>query len=204
MHQKDIENNLIENISEYVTKLFKEKLPDWAIYHDLWHTIETVEGCEEIGKASGLLREDLEILNIAAWFHDTGYIFRANGHEEKSAEIAYEFLTERNYQEDKIDKAVACIMATKISNQPKNILEFVICDADLISLAKPDYLEKNNLLKSETELRENKKLGELDWLKRSLNFLSTHQYYTEYAQKNYDHQLKANIRNLEMLINEHH
>ena len=95
-------------------------------------------------------------------------------------------------------------MATKISNQPKNILESVICDADLISLAKPDYLEKNNLLKSETELRENKKLGELDWLKRSLNFLSTHQYYTEYAQKNYDHQLKANIQNLEILINKHY
>lgn len=203
MHQKDIENNLIENISEYVTKLFKEKLPDWAIYHDLWHTIETVEGCEEIGKASGLLKEDLEILNIAAWFHDTGYIFRANGHEEKSSEIASEFLSSSHYQGDKIDKVIACIMATKISNQPKNILESVICDADLISLAKPDYLEKNNLLKSETELRENKKISELDWIKRSLSFLSTHQYYTEYTRKNYDHQLKANIRKLEIIINKH-
>ena len=203
MHQKETRNNLIVSISEFVTELFKERLPDWAIYHNLWHTIETVKGCEEIGIGSGLLKEDLEILNVAAWFHDTGYIFQANGHEEKSAEIAYKFLKEKNYQENKINEIIACIVATKISNQPNNLLESVICDADLISLAKPDYLEKNNLLKSETELRENIKLSELEWLKRSLNFLSTHQYYTDHAQKNYDHQLKANIRNLEMLINKH-
>ena len=203
MHQKDTGYNLLENISEYVTKLFKEKLPEWATYHDLWHTIETVKGCEEIGKGSGLLEENLEILKIAAWFHDTGYFFQANEHEEKSCEISSEFLATRNYREDKANKVNACIMATKISSIPKNLLESVICDADLISLGRPDYLEKNNLLKFEIELRENKKISELDWLKRSLNFLSTHKYYTKYACKNFEPQLKVNIKILEKMINQH-
>jgi predicted metal-dependent HD superfamily phosphohydrolase len=200
MNQINNRNNLKESVSKYVTELFNAKLPDWAVYHDLWHTIETVKGCEEIGRASFLSEEDLEILYIAAWFHDTGYIFQADEHEEKSSEIALEFLIANNYQKTNTDKVIACIMATKISNQPQTLSESVICDADLISLGKDDYLEKNNLLKREVEMRENKKISELEWLKRSLNFLLSYKYYTEYARNHYDNQLKTNIRNLEQMM----
>lgn len=181
-------------------ELFKEKLPDWAQYHDIWHTVETVKGCEEIGSASFLSEEDLEILYIAAWFHDTGYIYQADGHEEKSVEITSEFLNTLDYPKEKITEVVKCILATKISNHPNNLIESVICDADLISLGKDDYLQKNNLLKREMELRENKKLSEGEWLKRSLNFLLSYKYYTEYARHHYDNQLKINIRNLEEML----
>ena len=200
MNQINNRNNLKESVSKYVTELFKEKLPDWALYHDLWHTKETVKGCEEIGRASFLSEEDLEILYIAAWFHDTGYIFHANEHEEKSSEIAFEFLIANNYQKTNTDKVIACIMATKISNQPQTLIESVICDADLVSLGKDDYFQKNNLLKREMEMRENKKISELEWLKRSLNFLLSYKYYTEYARHHYDNQLKINIRNLEEML----
>ncbi len=200
MHQSNSSVKLKENIAGYVTKLFKEKLPKWAIYHDLWHTLETVEGCNEIGKGSGLLEQDLEILYIAAWFHDTGYIFKVIGHEEKSSELAFEFLNANNFQSDKINKVIDCIMATKITIQPKNLIESVICDADLISLGRPDYFEKNNLLKSETELRKNIKIEELQWLKRSFDFLSVHKFSTEYARKYYEHQQKMNIQKLKELI----
>lgn len=200
MNQINNRNSLKESVSKYVMELFKEKLPDWAQYHDIWHTVETVKGCEEIGSASFLSEEDLEILYIAAWFHDTGYIYQADGHEEKSVEITSEFLNTLDYPKEKITEVVKCILATKISNHPNNLIESVICDADLISLGKDDYLQKNNLLKREMELRENKKLSEGEWLKRSLNFLLSYKYYTEYARHHYDNQLKINIRNLEEML----
>ncbi len=203
MNQINSSNNLKESVSKYVTDLFKEKLPDWAVYHDLWHTIETVEGCEEIGRASFLSEEDLEILYIAAWFHDTGYIYRADGHEEKSSKIASEFLNSKKYPKEKIDKVIRCILATKVSNHPNNLIEGIICDADLISLGTTDYIEKNNLLKKEMETRENKKISEFEWLKRSLIFLSSHKFYTKYARHNYDNQLKINIQNLKEMLSNH-
>lgn len=204
MYQKKSDKNLRENISKYVTEFFKENLPAWAVYHDLSHTLDTVKACKDIGRGSGLSEEDLEILYIAAWFHDTGYVYQADGHEEKSSNIASEFLNSKKYPKEKINKVIGCIMATKISSHPNNLVDSIICDADLISLGRADYFEKNNLLKSEIEQRENKAISELRWLKRSLNFLLSHKYYSEYARKNYGEQLNANIQTLKAKIAELH
>jgi len=193
MSQEKKKDSILENTSTFVNQLFEEKLPSWAVYHDLPHTIETVDGCVEIGKGSGITNEDLEILCIAAWFHDTGYMFNVEEHEEKSSEIALKFLNKNSYPLDRINRVSDCIIATKISITPQNLLESIICDADLISLGRPDYFEKNDLLKLEIERRENKKINELAWLKRSLNFLSSHNYFTEYARLNLGSQLKSNL-----------
>jgi predicted metal-dependent HD superfamily phosphohydrolase len=196
--------SILENTSMFVKDLFKQKLPDWAVYHDLSHTIETVNSCEEIGRKSGLKEENLELLKIAAWFHDTGYLNKVEGHEEKSSEIALNFLTARNFPNNKITKVINCIMATKISTQPSDLIESVICDSDLISLGSPDYLKKNDLLKTEIELREKKRINDLAWLKRSLNFLSIHRYQTEYAQNKFGPRLEENIKILQKMIDKYH
>jgi len=176
-----------------VSQYFKEKLPEWAVYHNLQHTIETVNACLEIGKGSNLTEDDLEILHIAAWFHDTGYMFTPEGHEEKSAEIAMNFLKENDYPSSKMEKIKDCIIATKITNVPQNYMEFIIRDSDLISLGRDDYIKMNNLLKLEIELRENKKISEFAWLRRSIHFLSSHNFLTEYAKLNYYPKLKKNL-----------
>lgn len=191
------------DVSNYVTEIFNKSLPSWAVYHNLAHTIETVQACEEIGNGSGLSENDMEALYISAWFHDVGYIYQADGHEEISSKIALEFLNERNYQKEIVDKVVKCIIATKVSNHPNNLVESVICDADLISLGTTDYLKKNNLLKTEMELREKKKITEGVWIRRSLNFLLSHRFYTDYVNKKYNNQLKINIQKLEKLMGQY-
>lgn len=196
-------NSIIENTACFVTRLFNEKQPSWALYHNLSHTIETVQASLEIGSGSDLTDDELEILSIAAWFHDTGYMFKVEGHEGKSSEIALKFLKELDYPADKINKVINCIMVTKISTLPQNLMECIICDSDLITLGRSDYFEKNDLLKSEIELRENKEIGELVWLKRSFHFLSSHNYFTEYAKLNFNTQLEDNLNTLRKKINEY-
>jgi HD superfamily phosphodiesterase len=194
------EKTILEKVSAFVSEFFEEKLPEWAVYHNLQHTIETVNGCMEIGKGLNLKEEDLEILYIAAWFHDIGYNFLVEGHEEKSVEICIGFLNSNNYPPDKINKVAKCILATKILNRPENQLESIICDADLISLGRTDYFEKNDLLKLEIELRSGKKISDEQWLRRSAKFLSSHNYQTEYAKLNFNLQLKENLLTLHKQI----
>jgi len=194
---------MLENTSIFVTQLFAEKLPVWAVYHDLTHTIETVNACLEIGRGSDISEEDLELLCIASWFHDTGYLYTVDGHEEKSSEIALNFLKENYYSSDRINTVVDCILATKIDKIPRNLLESIICDSDLITLGKQEYFGKNDLLKFEIELRDGKKISELDWLKRSHHFLSFHKYFTEYAQINFNPQLEINRMTLQKKIDEY-
>lgn len=200
MHKEEKEKLVLENTERFVIQLFKEHLPGWALYHDLSHTIDTVQSCIEIGKESGLTEDDLEQLIIAAWFHDVGYIYKVDGHEEKSSEIASDFLKSIDYPTDKIEIVINCILATKVSIIPKNLIESVICDSDLVSLGSIDYFRKNNLLKDETELREGRKIIEVDWLQRSLKFLSEHRYYTDYARLKFGSQLENNILRLREMI----
>lgn len=203
MYQSGSEESLIEDTQKFVLGLFKKKLPNWALYHNLQHTVETVNTCLEIGKALDLNEEDLEIICISAWFHDTGYMFDINNHEEKSSDIAVKFLKGNNYPEERIKKVIDCIMATKISRAPGNLMESIICDSDLVSLGKDDYFKQNDLLKLEIEKRENIKISEISWLKRSYEFLSTHTYYTDYAKLNFNGQLSKNLLTLQRKIEEY-
>ena len=200
MHHISKEKTILNKSSKYVFQYFEEKLPEWAVYHNLQHTIETVNGCLEIGKGSNLTEDDLEIVCIAAWFHDIGYIFNAEGHEEKGVEISLNFLKSNGYPPNKISNVTNCILATKIINHPENLLEFIICDSDLISLGRTDYFEKNDLLKLEIEMRSGKKINDEQWLRRSAKFLSSHNYYTEYAKLNFNLQLRENFLTLQKQI----
>lgn len=194
--------SILNKSSEFVIDFFKKNLPEWAKYHNLQHTVETVNGCVEIGKGSNLSQSELEIVSIAGWFHDTGYVFTVEGHEEISIDILKNFLQSNNYLSDNINTIAECILATKITSTPKNIVEFIIRDSDLISLGQPDYLDKNDLLKLEIELRTGKKISELHWLRRSLKFLSSHKFYTEYSKQNFNEQLKRNLSILKSKIDE--
>src|SRR5688572_12715310 len=93
--------NILTKAEEFVSALFNEKLPPKLVYHDYLHTLETVEGAKEIGEKSGLNEVDLEIVQLAAWLHDTGYTETYVGHEAKSVDIAEAFLKKNGYPEDK-------------------------------------------------------------------------------------------------------
>lgn len=185
--------DIIGESQEFVLNLLEQRLAPWTVYHDVRHTEETVEACREIGGASGLNEAEMEILLLAAWFHDTGYIETVRGHEERSVTIAGEFLRERSYPEEGIERISGCIMATKMPQSPKNLLEKIICDADMIYLGKEGFFAKNDLLKAEIEKRENRVIPDVDWLKRSVDFLSGQSYHTEYALKNLQDGIRINI-----------
>lgn len=185
----------------FVKQLLREKLPDWAIYHSLDHTLETVQTARDFGLHYKLSEQEIEILSIAGYFHDTGYIYGADNHEERSIEIAEGFLNSENYPEDSFHKVAECIRSTKLTSVPESLLEFIICDADLVSLGKPDYLKTNDLLKKEFEMRQKITIGELEWLKRSKKFLESHSYHTEYARFRFNFQLELNLNELKKRLN---
>ena len=70
-------------------------------------------------------------------------------------------------------------MATKIPQTPHNLLEQIICDADLDYLGSDDYWKiSGHLFK---EINETTALGETDWLNIQISFLEQHHYFTQTA-----------------------
>lgn len=193
-------NNIVERAGEYVTAFFHEKMPAWALYHSLEHTQEVVEACREIAEHSNLSKEDTEVATLAAWFHDAGYAYGVDGHEAKGAELAREFLMKNGYPEAKIDSVAGCIMATRIPQQPSSLIEKVVCDADIFHAGTKRFFRKNELMRSELELREGRLLADTEWLARSVDFVVKNSFHTEYTRSEYGPKRLKNLLALQDLL----
>lgn len=135
----------------------------------------------------------MEIVTIAAWFHDSGYTDTYAEHEEKGKELAEAFLRDSKYDLQKITKVLSCIDATKIPQNPKNLTEQVICDADQIHFGKEDFFEYSDLLKSEWDTIAIKQVDAARWHKLSVELLSSHKYFTAYVRKKFEPQQAVNL-----------
>jgi putative nucleotidyltransferase with HDIG domain len=186
--------NLLEEISQYVFNLFKEKLSHQYVYHNYQHTLETTESAAKLARECGLKGEDLEMLLIAAWFHDTGYVHSYADHEEKSVEVARDFLTGKDYPVSKIDKVPKCTEATKRKTPPSNLSEEILCDADIMSIGEKNFFSKADLLRTEWENFHVRYCDEIEWAETQLEFLSSATFHTAQAQRIYGGQLALNLQ----------
>lgn len=190
------EDALLLEVEAYVSNFIAEQVPKEYAYHDVHHTVNVVQAVIEIGHAYELSDKELEILQLAAWFHDTGYDKGSLDHEERGASYAREYLGKHNYPEEDLLKISACIRATKIPHQPNNLLEQIICDADLSHLGKTNYWNRCGKVRQELTLTKGLTMGEQEWVSFELKFISAHQYHTEVGQKLYAKRKKKHIRQL--------
>lgn len=184
--------NLIDAASDHVFGLMKSKLNGNYVYHNYKHTEEVVEAAKKISGKMDLKDEDAEIVALAAWFHDVGFVVTNDNHEDTSIEMARNFLKENNYDAARTEKVIGCINATRYPQSPQNLIEEVLCDADLFHLGTKDYAGKSVLLRVEWEKTNNKQYTELEWIKINLDFLTSHKYFTRYAKRKLD-QGKAEV-----------
>ena len=183
---------ILSKVKEYIGKTFGDKGSENNYYHNFTHTAEVAKATEEIADAMGIKDDEKEVLLIAAWFHDIGHIETCNGHEDIGIKLAKQFLTENNYPLSKIETVVSLINATRMPRDPKNILEEIICDADLHHLGTNKYDKRSELYKNEIEAQKHSKIKEVDWLQNNLEFLKEHKFYTSFAKDRYEIQKNIN------------
>lgn len=175
--------DLIQKAEQYVFDLFKDKLNSNHTYHNFLHAQFVVSKIKELIEAEKPAEDESDLLIIAAWFHDTGYIEGAKEHEVRSAEIAGKFLTENGMGADQIEKVRRYIYATHLSNQPQNNNEMIIRDADCAHVGDPAFEQLSAQLKNEVELTTGKEISDSEWNQRNYDFLlNVHRFYTGYAQ----------------------
>ncbi len=195
----EVETALLSKTKQYVESFLKENLSQGIYYHDLEHTQEVVTASEEIGKASNLSDDELETVLIAAWFHDTGYYKGMKDHEANSRDVAKEFLKKEGAGKEKIEAVSGCIMATKIPQNPLNLMEEVLCDADLYHVSTKEFFKKSELLRKEFSLVFPDEIQLDEWFKNSIKFLKKHSFFTSYAKENLLPSKKENLKKLKVL-----
>jgi len=187
---------IIVQTEAYLTDFFQKKIGAEYVFHDLNHTRGVMEAVTEIGNDSNISERELQLLQVAAWFHDSGYDQGAEGHEERSCRYAVSFLSKFDLPDQDLDLITRCIMATRLPFKPKDLLEEIICDADLSHLGKQSYWDRTGRLRQEMLLTRGKMMTEQDWVEFELAFMTNHRYFTTVAEELYNERKLKHIKQL--------
>ncbi len=189
----------VSKAEHYVKQLLQDKLTPDHSYHNLPHTLAVVDAARLLSARHELPEAECELVELAAWFHDTGFTTTYEEHEEASAEIAEAFLQEANYDAEGIAEIRRLILATKQGHEPVDQLEMILRDADLSNIGRADYLALLSGLRHEWEIFREESHKDRAWYKLNYKFLSEHQYFTEIAQEIYGTQHQQNVKTLKKL-----
>jgi predicted metal-dependent HD superfamily phosphohydrolase len=189
-----MEQLITQEAEKYIRNLFEKEIQENLKYHDILHTEYVADQAGIIGQNSGLNPEEINIVTVAAWFHDSGFVSRSDGHEEVSQDIARKFLNSKGMSEDFIGKVLLCIEATKMPQNPgDNLLAKVVCDADMAYLSEDFYLARTALLRQEWNHDSETKLSKKAYILETVKLFTNHSYYTNYDRKEFSEGKEKNL-----------
>ena len=184
---------------KFILQYLKEELPDNLTYHGIHHTLDVLDAALKIAASENLSEDEIKLLRIAILYHDAGFTAKYKDHEDKGCEMVRKNLPAYGYNHAEIETVCGMIAATKIPQTPHNLLEEIICDADL------DYLGRNDFHKISNSLFEEMKIynhlhDEKEWNKIQKKFLEKHHYFTEFGKKNREHKKQQYLQEISQLV----
>jgi uncharacterized protein len=192
-----------EGAKQYAFRRLQNELAPDLYYHSLAHTWDDVlPAAIKLAALSGIKGEEKRLLEVAAAFHDIGFVVQRDEHERVSSEIAAQVLPDFGFSPAQIDSIVGMIMATRLPQTPHNLLEEILADADLDVLGRTeDFFERNHCLRSELAAY-GEPITLQQWYQRQLSFLQTHRYLTQAARLIRDPGKQQNIAELKKCLTE--
>lgn len=195
-------STMYKKAEAYVSGLFEASPHPQLIYHNLQHTAKVVSRTREIAAHYKLIETDMLALYLAAWFHDTGYLFNEVAqHEEKSTRVMRDFIKDYITDEDLTNTIEDCIMATKLSEKPVNLLQQILVDADTYHFGTKELDATNKQVYEEYVMR-NGYISKKEWDRQTVEMLENHRYYTSYCRDLLSERKKKNIKKLKKQVAE--
>ncbi len=174
--------SLLKEAESFVEAFFAENVPAKYVFHDFEHTVQTVAAVKVLAEGCQLDAHTIDLMQLATWFHDTGYAQGPEDHEERSCVNAERFFRGKISDAD-LETIFRCIRATKVPQQPTDLFEQIICDADLSHLGMNIYWDRNSKLRQEFVLTRDKVMSDQEWVDFEINFMLGHEYHTVVARE---------------------
>ena len=184
----------------YALNRLRTELPAHLHYHNALHTEgDVLPAVVRLARLSNVAEPDLNLLEVAAAFHDLGQIRTNLGHELIGIEIMSGVLPGLGFSPQEIGRVSGMILATRMPQTPLNDEQTLLVDADLDSLGRADFFATSKALWQERAAC-GLQIPWQTWLENQLQFLQTHRYFTPAARSLRDEGKHRNIELLERLI----
>lgn len=191
----------IHGIRNYVIRRLTDELDPQLYYHNLDHTIDVFNAVGRYCEWEGIGEYHQRCLEAAALLHDTGMLDKYLNHEEASVELAAQVLHRFGFKDKDTDIVNRLIMVTKLPQHPHDLLESIMCDADLDYLGRSDYFIHAFKLKLEWHEKNIKSTSLKEWFDIQVTFLSNHTYFTRSAKENRDPGKMYNLLEITNFLN---
>ncbi|MFZ1716204.1 MAG: HD domain-containing protein, partial [Saprospiraceae bacterium] len=177
-------SEIIPLAKSYVQQLLTQ-LPESHYYHDWKHTQEVYDEASHLGVMAKLSEDQMEQLQLAALFHDTGFVKSYEDHETNSKAIAAEYLQSIDYPPDQIRMIQEVIEATRMPQKPTDKVGALLQDADLASLGSTTWETRSDLLRKELFAVHQKEYTDAEWLRYNMDFFKQTIYQTMEGKSKY-------------------
>ncbi len=185
---------------KYILNRLRTELSVHLYYHGLHHTLDVLKMATKIAWDEKIRGRDLVLVKTAALFHDAGFVKNKHaGHEFEGCVMVREKLPDLGYTDADIEKICRMIMSTKIPQSPTNLLEEIICDADLDYLGRTDFYPIGNTLFLEMQ-KYQLISDEIAWNKLQVSFLSGHRFHTQTSKNLRDPLKQQYLEQLKLVV----
>ncbi len=191
-----------EKTKKFIFGKLRKELAKHLSYHSVNHIKDVYSAAENLAKHEGVKGEDLTLLLTAVLYHDSGFLMQQKGHEAISCDIVRESLPQFDYTPQQIERICGMIMATAIPQKPHNLLEKIICDADLDYLGRDDFFTIGNNLYAELQVYGMIN-SEDEWNNMQVGFLKKHHYFTDTAIRLRKAKKDEHLQQIISLLNKH-
>jgi predicted metal-dependent HD superfamily phosphohydrolase len=132
-----------------------------------YHTLEHIkDGLRRLKMAAGFA--NLDAVEVAWWFHDAVYDTARKDSEERSADLAFAWLTASGVPKAFANKITAMILITKHDEEPRNMDSMALVDIDLSGLGATRRNSKNIREEYSFKTDEEYGRGHAEFMKRFL------------------------------------
>jgi predicted metal-dependent HD superfamily phosphohydrolase len=165
-------------------------------YHNPLHADDVSQTAGRFARLIGMDEELVHLEETAGLIHDIIHVGGASDNEEQSAMYGRLYLPRLGYKQWEVDVMADMIVGgTKIPQNPRSVLDMILADADVYNAGRDDFLLRNDLLRKELGLPENRA-----WYESSLKFLENVNWWTEPARHYGEPVRQQNIEQLSKML----
>jgi uncharacterized protein len=187
-------------VKTFFLEKLRQELPEKLRYHGYHHTLDVLKVAGELCQKEGVSSADSTLIKTAALFHDAGFLENKHAdHEAVGCQIARKILPDFAYDLRQIEQICDMIMSTKIPQSPKNLLEEIICDADLDYLGRGDFYPIAESLYQ--ELSAYLLVGDAQsWNQIQVKFLDLHHFWTATNRREREPEKRIRLAELRAIL----
>ena len=176
-----MQNSYIQALILEVKYSYATHLDTGYVFHNLAHTVYVVEAVKTIAKSETLPSGKMDLLLIAAWMHDIGFLVGHENHELYGSRMAKNMMTSYGFSPVDTKLVEDLIVSTRQHHQPVGILESILADANNYYLSQPDFMHWQGLLRKELE-NMGYRISYDEWKNGMIDRLINLSYHTSFSK----------------------